>query len=442
MSPNSFNRRKFLARSSFLAAGAALTSLPAVANAQPQNAGAPLLSENANAAARRMPLSFNSGGHFRIVQFNDTQDDHLTDRRTIEFMGKVLDDEQPDFALINGDVITGGPSTNREVYQAINNVVTPMESRGIPWALTFGNHDEDSTEEAGTTVFEPQMVEFIRQYKHNLNPTVEDGLYGSSNGQLLISNSQGNDAMFAIWLLDSGRYSADTLAGQSTASLPSYDWIRPEQIQWYTALSRDTEKRFGKKVPGLMYFHIPTFEHRDMWYGGPYEMDEASHAEAAERHGIVGVKNEGVYVGAFNSGIYAAALERGDVLGMYCGHDHINTYMGNYYGIELGYGPGTGFGPYGLNDGTLDQHTLRGARIFDLNENSERVYESTRLVFAKDLGIDMNPIKQPLDQPAAFPEYVTAPSNDQPGNQDDQEQPPSSSSIFKNLSSSLLESGR
>lgn len=438
MSPNSFNRRKFLVGGGFLAAGAAVTALPAVATAQPQD-------NDARPTARRMPLSFNSDGRFRIVQFNDTQDDHLTDRRTIEFMGRVLDEEQPDFALINGDVITGGPSTDLEVYQAINNVVMPMESRGIPWAVTFGNHDEDSTEQAGTSVFEPQMVEFVRQYEHNLNPTDEDGLYGSSNGQLLISDSQGNDPAFAIWLLDSGRYAPDTLAGQSTDPLPSYDWIRPEQIRWYTDLSRDTEERFGRKVPGLMYFHIPTFEHRDMWYGGPYEMDEASHAEAAERHGIVGVKNEGVYVGAFNSGIYAAALERGDVLGIYCGHDHINTYMGNYYGIELGYGPGTGFAPYGLNDGTPDQHTLRGARVFELNENSERVYESTRVVFAKDLGIDMGIDKQPLDQPEAFPDHVTAPAPGQSGDRDDRddrEDPARSSGIADGLSSSLSGSSR
>lgn len=434
MPDNSFGRRKFLAGGGFLAAGAALTSFPARASERSQGPDAPGSPGNADPTARRMPLSFNSDGRFRIVQFNDTQDDHRTDRRTIELMGRVLDEEQPDFALINGDVITGGPRTNQEVYQAINNVVLPMESRGIPWAVTFGNHDEDSTEQAGTSVFEPQMVEFVRQYERNLNPTDEDGLYGSSNGQLLVSNSQGNDAAFAIWLLDSGRYAPDALAGQSTDPLPSYDWIRPEQISWYTELSRDTEQRFGKKVPGLMYFHIPTFEHRDMWFGGPYEMDEASHAEAAERHGIVGVKNEGVYVGAFNSGIYAAALGRGDVLGIYCGHDHINTYTGNYYGIELGYGPGTGFGPYGLNDGTWDQHTLRGARIFDLNENSERIYESTRVVFAEDLGIDMNPDQQPLDQPEPFPEYVTAPGAPDGGGED---QPGASSGLRNGLSSSL-----
>ena len=51
-------------------------------------------------------------------------------------------------------------------------------------------------------------------------------------------------------------------------------------------------------------------------------------------------------------GMFAAMLQRGDVKGLFVGHDHINTYMGNYFGVELGYGPGTGFGTYGLNDGT------------------------------------------------------------------------------------------
>lgn len=398
------SRRRLIAGGGALAAAGVLGAVPVPAAA----AADPAESRRGRQRprSRRIPLSFDRKGRFKIVQFNDTQDDHLTDRRTIEFMGQVLDREKPDFALINGDVITGGPTANREVYQAINNVVMPMESREIPWAVTFGNHDEDSTEEAGTTVFEPQMVEFVRQYKHNLNPTDDDGLFGSSNGQLLIKGSRGSRPVFAIWLLDSGRYAPEDPGGQSTEGLKNYDWIRPEQVDWYRDLSQDTEERYGRKVPGLMYFHIPTFEHHHMWFGQQFTSDDAGHEAAVQKHGIVGVKNEDVYTGLFNSGIYAAAFDRGDVLGIYCGHDHINTYMGNYFGIELGYGPGTGFGPYGLNDGTWDMHTLRGARVFELDEDSPRVYERTRLVFAQDLGVDMDPQPQKITRPVAFPRYV------------------------------------
>lgn len=365
---------------------------------------------DADGAAGPLPLRFQPNGRFKIVQFNDTQDDHLTDRRTIEFMGKVLDQEKPNFALINGDVITDGPKNPRQVYEAINNVVLPMETRGIPWAITFGNHDEDSVEDANTGVYERHMADFVRQYKHNLNPVAPDRPFGHSDAQLLIASAKDKArAKFGIWLLDSGNYLPEADPVQKNDDIPHYDYIRPAQVEWYINASKAAEQRFGAKIPSLMYFHIPTYEHRDMWYGGPAKHLEVNHVKAKSTFKIDGVKNEDVYYGSFNSGIYGAVRDRGDVLGIYCGHDHINSYKGNYHGVELGYCPGTGFAPYGLNDGTWQQHTLRGARVFELNENSEKIYESTRLIFAKDLGLDMQPKKQPIAKPEALPKYVKLP---------------------------------
>ncbi|MET3719158.1 MULTISPECIES: hypothetical protein [unclassified Arthrobacter] len=68
--------------------------------------------------------------------------------------------------------------------------------------------------------------------------------------------------------------------------------------------------------------------------------------------------------------------------------------MGNYYGVELGYGPGTGFGACGLPG--ADKNRLRGARVFELDENHAGIYKETRLVFAKDLGIDLAANDQPI----------------------------------------------
>lgn len=343
-------------------------------------------------------MKFGQDGKFKIVQFNDTQDGPRTDRRTLELMDAVLDSEKPGFVVINGDVIDGKPATATEVKQAINNVVQPMESRKIPWALTFGNHDEDSLSK-GTKMTEAKILEFVHSYEYNVN-TKEDEIFGSSNSQLLINSSQGNKPVFGVWLLDSGRYAPDEIAGQDFEGLKSYDWIRPEQIDWYRETSRATEVRHGK-VPSLMFFHIPLWEHHHMWFGSQFTSNDADHAKAVQKHGIVGVKNEDVYVGAFNSGLFAAMQERGDVRGAYCGHDHINTYMGDYYGIELGYGPGTGFGPYGV--GGTEEHSLRGARVFELDEKHEGVYSGTRALFAKDYGIDMDPKRQPLAEPLPLP---------------------------------------
>lgn len=387
MSP--FNRRTLFAATGALGMAAAAAHQPAAVAAPAPHA-----------------LRFNAERRFKVIQFNDTQDDHLTDRRTIEFMEKVLVSEKPDFALINGDVIAAGPTTNEQVYQAINNVVLPMEERGIAWAVTFGNHDEDPAEEAAAvTVRKPEMTRFVRQYRHNRNAPATGEGYGVSN--TLIPILDGEIPAFALWLLDSGAYLGEEVAGQSVEDLPGYDYLRPAQIRWYEDNSRKLEAQAGAVVPGLMYFHIPTYEHRDMWFGGPDKNSLIDHGKAKQRHQIVGEKNEDVYKGAFNSGIYAAVANRGDVKGIYCGHDHINTYKGNYFGVELGYAPGTGFGPYGLRDGTLAMHTLRGARVFELNLDAPEVYESTRVIFAKDLGLDMAPAKQPLDAPKALPDYLS-----------------------------------
>jgi hypothetical protein len=43
--------------------------------------------------APKPALAFRPDGGFKVVQFNDTQDDEQTDRRTIELMDKTLDAE-------------------------------------------------------------------------------------------------------------------------------------------------------------------------------------------------------------------------------------------------------------------------------------------------------------------------------------------------------------
>lgn len=176
-------------------------------------------------------LRFRSDGTFKVVQFNDTQDDELTDRRTVELMEKTLDQEQPDFVVINGDVITGGCETRLAVKQAINNVVWPMESRGIPWAVTYGNHDEDSLPQSG--VDEAGMLEFYRSYDHNMNAANIADVTGTGNTLVSIASSakQNRDA-FALWLLDSGRYAPGSINGQDFTGYPTWDWLRMDQVAW------------------------------------------------------------------------------------------------------------------------------------------------------------------------------------------------------------------
>ncbi len=335
-------------------------------------------------AGRRPRLRFRDDGTYTIVQFNDTQDDEKIDRRTLELMRAVLDDEQPDLVILNGDNITGGCDTPLEMRQAMNNVAQPMEERGVPWAITFGNHDEDSTPTSG--VDEEQMLAFYRSYRHNVNGPTARGVTGQGNSHLLIQGTNGRPA-FNVWLLDSGRYAPGTLAGQNFHGYPTWDWIRMDQVDWYYDTSVALERRHGRKIPSLMFIHIPLWEYRFMWFGSVDGRTAADHERGKARHGIEGERNEEECPGPFNSGLFSAVQHRGDVKGIFCGHDHVNTYSGDYYGVLLGYAGNTGFGTYGLSG--AERNRLRGARVYRLDESVEGVLTGTAMRFASEFGIDL-----------------------------------------------------
>lgn len=339
-------------------------------------------------------LRFRPDGTFKVVQFNDTQDDERTDRRTVELIEKVLDQEKPDFVVINGDVITGGCETRLAVKQAINNVVWPMESRGIAWAVTYGNHDEDSLPQSG--VDEAGMLEIYRSYDFNVNAENTRGLTGTSNTIVPVGSSArpSRDA-FELWLMDSGRYAPGEINGQNFDGYPTWDWLRMDQVSWFREQSQRIEKQQGRKVPGLMFLHIALWEHRFMWWGGVDTRTPADAARGKARHSIVGERHEDECPGPINSGMYNAILERGDVKGVFVGHDHINDYVGDYYGVLLGYAPGTGFGTYGLPG--AERNRMRGGRVFELRENGDDVSIDTRVVYARDLGIDLTANDQPME---------------------------------------------
>jgi len=326
---------------------------------------------NGTPAASGPTLRFRSDGTFKIVQFTDTQDDQDIDPRTVHLMEEVLDDQHPDLVVFTGDNIRSGPETPEDVWKAIDNIAAPVDTRAIPWLIAFGNHDEEHQDVTG--VDEEAMLARYMSYAHNVNRPGPTGVSGTGNMHVLILGSQADDPVFNVWALDAGRYTPDSIAGQAVADdgLSSYAWISHSQIAWYCATSEALERQHGRKIPSMMFFHIPLPEFDLMW-------------QHREHHSVVGERNEGVAAGAFNSGLFVALLERGDVRGVFVGHDHVNDYVGDYFGVRLGFSANTGFGTYGLDGAERDR--LRGARVFVLHEDDPSRFE-TYMVYARDYGI-------------------------------------------------------
>ena len=93
-----------------------------------------------------------------------------------------------------------------------------------------------------------------------------------------------------------------------------------------------------------------------------------------------------------NGGQFDAMNEKGDVFLMLFGHDHNNSFIGEYKGMKLGYTQGCGFNVYGPGK-------KRGVRLIDFPENNPADFKSTTLTVddLEDLYLHIGNGKAPVN---------------------------------------------
>ena len=285
-------------------------------------------------------LKFGEDKKFKIVQFTDVhwKADSIASEEAGERMGEVLDAEKPDLVIFTGDVIFGKPAD-----KSMRCALEPTIKRGIPFAVTFGNHDD----ELGMS--RKELYDFIKDMPGNLTSSVE-GLSGVTNFILPVKASDGSKDAALLYVFDSHSYA--TLKG-----IKGYGWIKHDQVQWYIDESKKfTEANRGTPLTALSFFHIPLPEYH----------------EAVQNEGsfLIGTRKEKACAPEINTGLFAAMKEAGDVLGVFVGHDHVNDYGVSWKGIMLCYGRFTG--------GKTVYHDMpggNGARVIELTEG-ERQFRS------------------------------------------------------------------
>lgn len=65
------------------------------------------------------------------------------DLLSLTVMNETLAIEQPDFVVLNGDLISGQNALAENATVFINMIVGPLLDRNLTWASTYGNHDSD-----------------------------------------------------------------------------------------------------------------------------------------------------------------------------------------------------------------------------------------------------------------------------------------------------------
>lgn len=290
--------------------------------------------------AQERELKFNKDRRFKIVQFTDVHwiYGNEASNEAGERMAEVLDAEKPDLVVLTGDLVYAKPAG-----KALQKVLEPILKRGLRFAVTWGNHDDEHD------MARAELSHFIENMPGNLSSTTE-GVSGVTNYILPIGASEGNYDAATLYIFDSHSYS-------NIKGVKGYGWIENDQIEWYKKSSKAfTEKNQGKPLPSLAFFHIP--------------IPEYTEAAADTGNFMVGTRKEKVCAPAINTGLGAAMLECGDMMGVFVGHDHVNDYATTWRGILLCYGRYTGG-----NTVYNDIPGGNGARIIELREG-ERAFKT------------------------------------------------------------------
>ena len=331
-------------------------------------------------------LRFNSDHKFKIMQIADTQEIPAVSPDTLSLINNALDREKPDLVIFTGDQIKGYSKKFKKdpviIESTIDILVEPIAKRNIPFMVTYGNHDAQcGVDNRGQYKFYAKYDNFISGDLRNSDDV--------GTADIQIYSSTEDKPVFELYIIDSHGKAKDG-AG--------YAPVDKKQIEWYVSRRDQLKAENGDYLPSLVFQHIPVPEFFDVIKKVPKGTKGAVPAYGEHENEYFVLNDETIAEGGFmlespaspdvNTGEFEAMSEKGDVLGIYVGHDHNNSFVVKYKGVDLGYTQGAGFNVYGPGEN-------RGVRIFELDETAPREYKTHTATFKELCGTKIKtPVKE------------------------------------------------
>lgn len=332
------SRRRFLARSGLLAG---LSTVAWHAPARADEAGGQrlgtLLVERPATDRYRVRFTPERDRPLRIVQFTDTHF-HPADSslRTAATIRGIVERERPDLVVHTGDFVNNDDDERVE-WTALD----VMNDLPVPWTLCFGNHDYPVRAAEGSRSLE----QIHGQIAHGLQGHVDAA--GGRHYCWRYDLHAGDALLPAASLFF---FQVGYAQGDRKISAPQLAWFAGQ-------LAADGAR--GVATPITVFVHIPLREYHELFERGPVE----------------GAKAEGVCFDSDTGESFAAFAASKRVVAVFCGHDHVNDYHGDWKGVDLTYGRVTGWGAYG------PPTWQRGGRLLEIDLASPRPVPVHREVF-------------------------------------------------------------
>lgn len=330
-----------------------------------------LTSAFSTALAENNTFSFSSDKPYRILIIADPQDIDTPQPAMLSLLNASLDAAEPDLVVFLGDMIHGRDLQRGEdrVRQAIDAVVSPVVSRGIPFTLVFGNHDE----ECG--ISKEEQLRIYQSYPGCLAVDGED-LPGCGNSYLVVENPVQPESSVVLWFMDSGSYAEE---GKGT-----YGYVTEEQNEWMLSAYEELCGKYASPV-SYVFQHIPVPQVYNMIKEVPFGTSGAVTCYGSNFGKWYVADDEYIWEGHLGEGPCSSEYDSGEfdawkkmnVKAAFFGHDHMNDYCGTYEGIDMISTSGVGFYLYGRGD----EH---GTRLVTLNAENPAGYE-TKMLYYRDL---------------------------------------------------------
>ena len=334
---------------------------------------------------------FTTDGDFKVMHITDV---HIgggflsksVDEKALNAIALMVTKEKPDLVIATGDIAfpvpyTAGTFNNYTGAKAFGNL---MESLGVYWTVTFGNHDAEAY-----SYFDREAVAKIysdEEFEHCLFQAGPENVDGYGNHVIEVKNSKGVITQ-AMVMIDSQAYIKDTIIESIKGT---YDNIHPNQVEWYeTEIKRmnDENDKVIKAIQGdakgglfesfgtvktHAFFHIPLVETDDAWK----EFSENNFKDTENFkyiEGIIGEEGRLVCCGYGEDDLFEKMLELGSTKAIYNGHDHVNNTTFEYKGILFSYGYSIDYFAYSGIDKLGSQRgctmiTCKSDGAFDINK--------------------------------------------------------------------------
>ena len=294
------------------------------------------------------------GREVRVLQLTDMQIIDSTQRRTPDrirpdeiaawdpknfdvqcgdHIRSLVTQTRPDLIILTGDIVYGSFDDSGKTLRYICEL---MDSLGVAWAPTFGNHDNES--EMGV---DWQCEQFYQsRYCVFKRGTV------SGNSNYTVGLSVGDTLLRVIHMIDS-----NGCKNTNDPSVVKEEGIFPDQLAMFADNGRRVCAAQGRDIPAFAAFHIPITAFKEAEYAKGYRTSDDDFYEIG-----VNVSAKDTDFGAcfekyttIDLGENACELLRGlNIDGVFVGHRHTVSSSISHKGIRFTFGFKTGQYDYHL----------------------------------------------------------------------------------------------